>query len=31
MITQQIIFKSEFSVLFRTIKTENVQYLEKKL
>ena len=27
---QQIEFKKEFTVLFDTVKTENVQYLEKK-
>ena len=28
---QQIVFKREFSILFDTVKTENVQYLEEKI
>ena len=28
---QQIIFKKEWSVLFDAVKTENVQYVEKKI
>ena len=28
---QQVVFKREFSVLFDTIKTENVQCLEEKI
>ena len=28
---QQIVFKKEFSVLFDAVKTENLQYLEKKI
>ena len=27
---QQIVFKRKFSVLFDAVKTENVQYFEKK-
>ena len=30
MITQQIVFKREFSVLFDAVKTDNVQDLEGK-
>ena len=28
---QQIVFKRGFSILFETVKTENVQHLEKKI
>ena len=28
---QQIVFKRNFSVLFDSIKTENVQYVEEKI
>ena len=28
---QQIVFKRNFSVLFDTVKTENVQYLAEKV
>ena len=28
---QQIVFKRKFSVLFDTVKNENVQYLEEKI
>ena len=28
---QQNVFKTEFPVLFDTVKTENVQYLEEKM
>ena len=31
MIMQQIVFKREFSVIFYTIKTENVLYLEEQI
>ena len=28
---QQISFKREYAILFDTVKTKNVQYLEKKI
>ena len=28
---QKIVFKREFFILFETVKTENVQYLEEKI
>ena len=31
IVMQQIVIKIEFSVLYDAVKTENVQYLEKKI